>query len=229
MASFPNVPVAPGVPPVLRAAETVADNAILLAADAAILAHAFQGPQWGIFDQANRPVITGDTVLGVDFRKEWRVSDYPIEEGGFASYNKVRTPFDIRVRFAYSGKGSILSAITSGGVLGQIAAGRNPSLANRTAFLQSLDAAAGSLSLFNVVTPEFTYAGCNIVHYDYRREARHGATMLIVDVWLNEIRVAPSPQFSNTKQPSGADPVNGGTVLPRVPGTFEAAAAVSAT
>ena len=53
--------------------------------------------QWGIFDQSGDPVITADTIVEVGYRREYRISDFPVEEGSFASYNKVQTPYDVRV------------------------------------------------------------------------------------------------------------------------------------
>ena len=101
--SFPDVPHAPGVPPVLRQIGAVVNNVALLVADAVVIARMFAGPQWGIF-RAGQPVIIGDSVIGVDYRREWRVSDHSLEKGAFASYDKVAVPYDVRVTFAFSGK-----------------------------------------------------------------------------------------------------------------------------
>jgi hypothetical protein len=211
--AFPDVPRAPGVPAVLRLAGAVQNALVLLVADAVIIARMFAGPQWGIWDQSGRPLVIGDSVAGVDFRQEWRVSDYPIERGSFASYDKVAVPFDIRVTFSVSGAG----ADFFGAGLAALVTGASPGVANRTAALAVLRAAAESLDLFSVVTPEFRYDNCNIVHYDYRREARGGATLIKVDVWLVQIRIAPAPQFTQTKPESAADRVNGGAVQPATP------------
>src|SRR5579875_727912 len=96
---YPDVPQAPGVPPVLRQVGQVANAVTLLTADASEVLQALgvlPGPQWGIFDQTGQPVIVGDSVVGVDYRKEYRAADYPVEGGSFANYNKVELPFDIR-------------------------------------------------------------------------------------------------------------------------------------
>jgi hypothetical protein len=226
--TYPDVPRAPGVPPVLRQAGAIESNIVLLAADAVSIVRMFAGPQWGIFTQAGGPLIIGDSVVSLDFRKEWRIADYPIEQGAFASYNKVETPFDIRVTFASSGQQTLLASILSGGALGSLITGTDPVAANRKAFLGTMAKAAASLDLVDVHTPEASYKGCNIIHYDYRREARKGAAMITVDVWLQEVRVSAKPAFSGTgtvpinatapsavtapKNPASADSVNGGTV-----------------
>src|SRR5579862_728108 len=193
--AYPDVPRAPGVPPVLRSIGVAQANMIMLAADAYSIVRLFRGPQWGIFSASGAPILIGDSVLAFDYRREWRVSDYPVEEGGFASYVKVSTPFDVRITFAVSGSPDFLSSL-----IPAAAAWMAP--ANRTAALTRLKTASESLDLVTAVTPEAQYKSCNIVHYDYRREARSGTTLIRVDVWLVEIRVAPAPQFTQTATPA---------------------------
>jgi hypothetical protein len=212
--AFPDVPSVPGVPAVLRQIGAVTNNIALLAADVASIARMFLGPQWGIL-KGGQPLLVGNSVVAFDFRKEWRVSDYPVEKGAFASYDKVAVPFDVRITFAVSGEGSLLSSLIPGAA-GWMA------VPNRTAMLTLLDTAAKSLDLVSVITPEATYDSCNIVHYDYRREARGGTTLIRVDVWLVEIRIAPSPQFTQTKTEAAAAPVNDGPVQATPPATPDA-------
>jgi hypothetical protein len=225
---FPDVPRAPGVPSVVRKIGSIESNIVMLAADAVAIVRMFAGPQWGIFTKAGAPLIIGDSVMAVDFRKEYRILDFPIEQGSFASYNKVETPFDIRITFASSGKQTLLASILSGGALGSLITGTDPVQANRTAFLKTMADATATLDLVDVITPEATYKGCNITHYDYRREARKGATMILVDVWLQEVRVSAKaaannagtdpinvvtpPAVTSPQNPASADPVSDGTV-----------------
>lgn len=211
--AFPDVPVAPGVPPVLREIGTAVETVALLTADVVTIVRMFSGPQWGIF-QNGVPVLIGDSVVGVDYRREWRVANYQVEQGGFASYNKVAEPFDVRVTFACSGSQSLVSTILSGGAIGALITGTDPAGSNRTEFLQVLEQFGASLGLLSVVTPEFTFDSCNITHIDYRREARRGATMILVDVWLVEVRVSGITSFSSTKDTSGAATVDSGAVQP---------------
>lgn len=213
---FPDVPVAPGVPPVLRSIGQAVERVALLAADAVAIIRMFEGPQWGIFLDGV-PILVGDSVVGVDYRREWRVATYPVEGGGFASYNKVAEPFDVRVTFACSGSQSILGTLLSGGALGALITGTDPAAANRTQFLEALEFYGASLDLVSVITPEFEFDSCNITHIDYRREARKGATMILIDVWLVEIRVTGTAAFSSTQAASGAKPVDTGAVQPTTP------------
>jgi hypothetical protein len=143
--------------------------------------------QWGIF-QNGVPVVIADTVTAFEYRQEWVLSDFPLEGGAFQSYDKVYVPYDARFRFV------------SGG-----------SEANRAALLSSVQAIAGNLTLYDAASPEAIYLSCNIRHFDYRRTSTRGVGLIEVDVWLEQVNVGNSPA-NNTAQPSGADPVNDGSV-----------------
>lgn len=219
--------MATGIPSLLSGVAQAANAITLLASDAAGVLGMFQAPQWGIFDQFGNPVLVANSVAAVDYRREYRISDYPVEQGGFASYDKVQMPFDARVTFVVTGSLSLISSILSGGAIGSLITGTDSAQANRAAFLAAMETAAASLNLYSLITPEITYQSANIVHCDYRREARNGTTMIRVDVWLVEVRVAPAAQMSNTQAPSGASPVNGGTVQTVTPSPAQAARAAA--
>ena len=72
------------------------DVPILLLADALGLPPSPLAPQWGIYLDGE-PVVDADSVVTFDYRQEWTVSDYPLEQGAFQSYDKVQTPFDVAV------------------------------------------------------------------------------------------------------------------------------------
>jgi hypothetical protein len=159
--------------------------------------------QWGIFENGI-PVVAADTVASIEYRQEWAVADFPVEGGGFESYDKVYIPFDVRFRFAAGGSES-----------------------NRTALLASIAAIAGNLVLYDASSPEATYLNCNVKHYDYRRTSINGVGLIIVDVWLTEVRIvgsttsdtiAPSGvAIGATAAPGGAAPISGGSIQPIIP------------
>lgn len=189
MAGFPNVPNVPGVPPLLRTVGTVLSVALLVRDVLSFFG--LLAPRWGIF-QDGMPVIEAEAVIDFGYKQTWNLSDYTVEGGGFETYNKVSTPFDARVRFA------------SGGSDGA-----------RIALLQSIEAIASNVELYDVVTPDRVYRNCNVSHYDYRRTATNGAGMILLDVWLLEVRTSAQAAFSDTKTPSGADPTHAGIVQPK--------------
>lgn len=191
-----------GVPPL---GETVAFTVVAAAiTDFPGILSVFGAPPWGIIDQTSgQYVILGDSVVGVDLTQDAQNSRYPTEQGGFETYNKVQLPR--RMKYTYTKGGS-------------------PSV--RAQFMSSIDALEKSLALLGCVTPEGTIMNMNLDHYDVRRTERHGVTLLTVDVWLDEIRQAPSLQFATQQQPAvsnpatpdAADPQNDGTVQSTVPG-----------
>ncbi len=197
-----NVPDVPGVPSLNFAAG--ADQGIELLNEDLVSLTPSVSPQWGIFLNG-APVVTADSVVDFTLKKEFALSDYPVEEGAFETYDKVIIPFDCRLRFSAGG-----------------------SLANRQSLLDSIDAISGDLNFYDAVTPEVVYPSCNVVHYDYRRTSRNGVGLIIVDVWLLQVRVGTSSSSSaltNTAQPSGADPQNDGTVQPTTPTAAQSSAA----
>ena len=149
---------------------------------------------WGVFDSNGVNVINADSLYAIDYRNEWDIPKYPQEQGSFASFNKVATPFDIRLRFTKGGSNS-----------------------DRATFLNNLQTVAASLNLYTVVTPEVTYQSANIVHIDYHREAREGATLLLVDVWLNEVRIVTGSTSGGIGTNATSTGILGGS-LPSIPG-----------
>lgn len=222
MPPFPNVPQAPGVPPVLRQIGQVQNDIVLLAADAVGVLNLFATPQWGLYLPNGKPALGtaaqglsasgiiatvlqtlgagGQSVGGVEYRLDHRIATAPQEQGAFLSYNKVSTPFSGRVTYIIGGTAQ-----------------------QRGIFLAKIELLQQSLDLINLVMPEISYFNCNVVHHDFRRTAKNGITMFEVDVWVEEVRVTGTAAFSNTQQPGGADPVNGGSVQPQPPSASQAA------
>lgn len=219
---YPSVPAVAGVPALIRSAEPVLQSTILLASDVASVVRMFSGPEWGLFDKNGNALMIGDSVISVDYRQEWRVADFQVEEGGFASFDKVQVPFDVRVTFAVTGEGSLFSSLIPGAGLISLLSGSSPGASNRTTALAVLAKAAKSLDVISVITPEARYDSCNIVHYDYRREAKHGVTLISVDVWLSEIRIAGTAQFTQTdtasSTPSTTTPTRADSAAPTTDG-----------
>lgn len=203
---FPNVPDLPGVPPVLRdtAVQAVADiNGAInrLFSDNPLVQTVPQDAVWGIFDTDFYPLCDWDNIIAVDFLKEAKVCTYPLQGGAFEAYNKVQSPFDVRVTLSKGGDAS-----------------------GRTAFMQTLQTAASALTRYQVITPEITYENLTVQHVDYRRESRAGASLITADVWLIEIRETVTTKFTKTKTPAGAATVDNGTVAAQTPTTAQAGA-----
>lgn len=188
MPTFPNVPFVSGVPPLLRNPLAILPGVIAQTRDLINFITGFLGPPWGLFLDGFR-AIDADTVVSFDYNQNWNVANYPLERGAFESYDKVQTPFAVKMRFA------------SGG-----------SEADRQALLTSVERAANSLNLYDAVTPERVYRNVNVNHYDYKRYSNNGVGLLVVDVWCVQVRVEAQTLFTNTKSASAAATTQGGTV-----------------
>lgn len=161
---------------------------------------------WMILSNDGSKFVIPDTVPRFEFRGDYRVSNYPVEQGAFASYNKVAEPFEIRMVLVCGGLNFMQMGVAKMGL------GLGPQAMTKGAFLDSLDHMLTSTDLFTVVTPDITYKSLTLDHYDYRREATGGATMLTVEAWFKQVRVATPAQYGNPKSSSAATPVNSGTV-----------------
>jgi hypothetical protein len=218
---FPNVPDLPGVPSVARSAQYPAAARVALGAvQGALWRSAQVSSQWGIWDDKGNPVGNPDRFTGltaaalqaigvagtlstgsVDYSKEFRVADFPVEGGTFATYNKVELPGVHSVMLVYGG-----------------------SEAERSAFITAIDAASRNTRLYTVMTPEAVYDGFNISRYAYSRKADRGANLIIMEIELREVREV-SAQFSTTvstlinapKDATSTPQVDTGTVQAKTP------------
>jgi hypothetical protein len=193
---FPNVPKLPGVPALPRSPNFPPLLRAGLGLVQGMLWRIFQvQTRWGIWDSKGKPLGDPSKFTGpignaleaaglgstlstgsVEYSKETRVSDFPIERGSFASYNKVEQPASPTVTLCLTG-----------------------SEKNRRTFLEAIDKACKSTDLYSVVTPEVTYVNYSVERYDYSRRSSKGATLLIVDITLREIRQV-SAQYTQSNK-----------------------------
>ena len=199
--TYPSIPSLPGVPPVVRDP---------LAAVAAVAAPAIQSflslfaQTWGVFDENGVQVLEPDSFLGIEFINAYNISSYPVEKGSFANYNKVNNPFYATVKLAKGG-----------------------TTEDRAAFLDALSEIAKSLDLYTIVTPEDTYSNVNLEQFDYYRETKDGAGIIIANCRFIEIREAqsePSLKQAQTGQsPTSSAEINSGQVKPYTDSSVAAA------
>jgi hypothetical protein len=214
---FPDVPLLPGVPLLARAALTAiidVEAAFQIASKFAVqtplivLQQAARAkPVWGVFNAQGQRVIAPDNVMEFGYRAEWSVSNFPVQNGQFASYNKVLHPFDTSV------------VLTKGG-----------SENDRTAFILACENVAASLNLYTIQTPEKSYLNCNVTRMEMQRKETKGAFFVSVELFFTQI-VQVDAQYSsdgsqgtstaNASVPSAVPPVNQGTIqaLPPSPQT----------
>jgi hypothetical protein len=211
---FPNIPSFPGVPDIPR----LPDISNLPATIIGIVGNILQGridalKVWGIFDEDGKPLADSGELSGgwkallslgsvrstisFEHNKSANVSDFPIERGSFASYNKVELPAEAKVTLA-------LSATDS----------------RQQAFLALIDGAVISNDLYSIVTPQAVYVDYSIISRNYTRFADAGVNLLVVDLVLKQIRQV-SPKFTEStpiespKNPEDGGKVDNGKVQPK--------------
>lgn len=217
--AYPNVPNVSGVPQVLRAFPAAPPAPLPTVVGVASLLRAFLVPsQWGIFktkvEQNSRtetlptgevmfspvvvtarevPVVEPDSFLTFGFHQEWSITTAPVQQGAFADFNRVASPFEVQVR------------MTKGGTVAQ-----------RRTFLDQIEALS-TTQLYDILTPEKRYLRCNFIRSEISRRQEKGAYQLSeVDVFFREIRVVESA-YSRTSlvaphAASAASMKNNGTV-----------------
>jgi hypothetical protein len=152
--------------------------------------------------------LVGSATLStgsLDYSKEMKVSDFPIERGGFASYNKVEMPANPVMVLYFSGTTS-----------------------ERQKFINEIDRACKSQELFAIVTPEVNYIGYTMEKYAYRRAQDKGAYMYVVEVPLREIREVTS-QYTISNRGNVESPKDAGAVPPVDNGKTQTAAPTQST
>lgn len=181
-----------GIPALLNPISDMANIVSLVVSDAQIFTRMLIGQKpldkaqtvananmsmWGIVDGANL-ALSPDSIVAVEVKKEYNLPNYPMEDGAFQSYNKVKEPYDIRLKMAIGGN-----------------------VAKLDAFLKALDVIVASVKLYDVVLPDALYVNANIHHYDFQRTATNGVGLLTVTVWAKEIRSDIIVAFANVKVP----------------------------
>lgn len=166
---------------------------------------------WGVFNSAGIRVVTPDSILNFDQHNEFQIPDFMVQNGGFASYNKITLPYEISLRFSKGG-----------------------SLSDRTAFLNQLNAIIGDTNLYTVVTPEQTYAGVNFIRREVMRRGKGAAFFLDeVDVFFRQIAQIQAQYntvdqtTANAQNPAAQPATNLGNVSPQTPVPSAAATAAA--
>ena len=146
---------------------------------------------WALISDKGTTVAPFDSMLSIDGKNENKLLSSPVEESGFASYNKVSSPLDIYVELA-------ASASESG----------------HAALLAALDKLASGTELVSLVTPDQEYRHLNIESYTVKRTATEGATLLVAELHLLEVRQVKvrvsQAAIRSPKRPTSASKVDTG-------------------
>lgn len=116
-----------------------------------------------------------DALIQFEVRAEGYVVSAPVEQGSFASYNKVDSPNYIEVQLARQGTDDVLQAA-----------------------LKTLDELQTTASTLNFVTPVAEYENYTLESYDFSMSQRDGLGILYIRLHLVEIREV-TPQYTDIK------------------------------
>ena len=145
---------------------------------------------YGIYDPVTgEPVLDYDSFVNCHIEGKMVVSDFPVEQGGFATYNKVNKPMTLKVRIAVAEGGD-----------------------RRHKLLLALDKLMKSTQLMNVVAKDATYLNQTLEDYSYLRDVKNG-TGILIDLKFTEVRQI-TPAYTNAKIPGGRSSKNSGVVSP---------------
>jgi hypothetical protein len=161
-------------------------------------------PQWGVYSTGtSNPVIFPDSFYKVEFDDDSSASDYPVENGGFATYNKVMRPQGVHLVMLCGGQGVM----------------------SRPAFIATLKQMKASTEIYDIATPNDLITSVTLTRWNYRIAADDGVSLLTVEAIFEEVRQAPAATYSTSNasagtpivtsnSPDAASPVNTGSVQP---------------
>jgi hypothetical protein len=121
--------------------------------------------EWTLLDESGGTAVAFTSFVDLDCRSEGQALSYPVELGGFANYNKVESPLNIRVTLAAQGDDSDFDYM----------------------LMQLEDYKKQAVKLV-VETPSSFYPGMTLETFSYKRARDAGAGMLVVDLSLVEVR-----------------------------------------
>ena len=156
-------------------------------------------------------VLIFSSMLEFNLRAEGYAVSAPVEQGSFASYNKVDSPNLLEVQIAIQGTDDEL----------QIA-------------LKTLDGLQSSASKLNFVTPVAEYANYTLESYDFSMKRRDGLGVLYIRLRLVEIREVEARytetkpiSSGNAKNPANASTTDRGKTQAQTPTAEQKAASDS--
>lgn len=136
----------------------------------------FPPPKWGIyFPGTNDIAMHVSSVVELDISAEAVVSNYPLENGSFTTYNKVLQPKYFSLRITRDGAEYLQSDMQGW-----------------------LERELDFPSLYDVVCPTKTWQNVTLASYREVKNSRSGAAMMTVDCLFQEVRELPA-EYSNSQ------------------------------
>lgn len=131
---------------------------------------------WGIFSDTGKKLLDPDSISSLKDDEKSKVSEFPVEEGGFVSYNKVQESYDVKV------------SMTKGGTVKE-----------QEDFISTVRILKNRVTkLVNIVTPEDVFLSATFQSFSYSREKDKGQHLIHVLCDFKEVRQV-SPQFGTVR------------------------------
>lgn len=134
---------------------------------------------WDIFDADGKRLLEFDTFFSIDAMSDAQVTQAPVENGSFASYNKQIAPTRSTVVLGYTGSSLVRSAI-----------------------IKKCEALIAGTDLVSIVTPDRTLLDMSLVGMDYSYRAEHGMDRLVVALVFEEVRQVAA-EYTTTSATTG--------------------------
>lgn len=130
---------------------------------------------WTLNNASGVPAVTFTSFLGFDLLNESLVVSSQVEEGSFATYNKVETPLEVTVSLGIQGDDATLQTA-----------------------LDTLNALQAGTELVSLVTPTAEYRDLNLEGFNYRQHREDGLGALWVELSLVGVRQVTA-QYTNVR------------------------------
>ena len=122
------------------------------------------------------------------------MSTAPTESGSYTTFNKVRRPKELRILFALEGwmafNGGMEIPFSSANL-------------SRSDFIEKLEIMRTNAYTYNITTPDTTYSGYDLSHYDYQITSNNGVTLLLVNAFFQEVIETVESSISSSTEDSG--------------------------
>lgn len=188
---MPSIEGMPNIP-VLKDLDKMDTKTVITLGGIALLKAVFAN-YWGIFNEYGVPILLADSIISLNFSNSYSISQAPLEQGSFASYNKVAEAYKATVQLSKGSGGTFMRGV----------------------FLKQIDALAASTLKFYIITPEYVYMNACITGYDLVREAHDGAQLMKINLHLQEVReVVVMYKSDEVKNPDDTQSKDGGEKQP---------------
>jgi len=155
--------------------------------------------QFLLMDEYGNPAVEFDSLLDIEINNGGKVLSVPVEQGSFATYNKVNESLMIRVTLA--------TGVSS---------------EEQRVVLATLQQLRQDTTLISLVTPQAEYPSMTLESYVVNRSQSEGSTMLIAKLSLVEVRTVATQTVklkrSSVKRPQDASTENTGKAQPNPKG-----------